>query len=421
MERLWDAGRAILHADLDCFFASVEILDNPRLKGLPVIVGGTGPRGVAAAASYEARIWGVRSAMAMAQAKRLCPQGVFLDGTYSRYSEISKRFHAVLRRFTDEIEAVGLDEAFIDVSGCLQLFGPPQVIASEIRRLVREELGLSVCVGVGTTKQVAKLASRRAKPMISAGIIGVPKGVVVVWPNEEQEFLDPISVRELWGVGPKTYQHLKSIGVERIGDLRRVPNATLAGISGRVGARLRLRASGSDSDSVVSVSRRKSIGREQTYPTDIYGPEQIDRELVRLADSVANRMRIHKSAGKTITLKIRFRDFRTITRSVTLASATDSQGEILNHLRRLFPDGANEHGIRLLGVALSNLSEGGAVQLTFDDGHHSEREEELAKSVAKIRERFGSSAISPASLIDAVETGMRKERHSSESKSRGSR
>ncbi|MDA8270043.1 MAG: DNA polymerase IV [Actinomycetota bacterium] len=413
MERLWDAGRAILHADLDCFFAAVEILDNPRLKGLPVIVGGTGPRGVVAAASYEARIWGVRSAMATAQAKRLCPQGVFLDGTYSRYAEVSKRFHSVLRRFTDEVEAVGLDEAFLDVSGCLQLFGPPQVIASEIRRLVGEELGLSVCVGVGTTKQVAKLASRRAKPMISAGTIGVPKGVVVVWPTEEQEFLDPISVRELWGVGPKTYQHLKSIGVERIVDLRRLPDATLVGIFGRVGARLRLRASGNDSDMVISGSRRKSIGREQTYPTDIYGPEQIDRELVRLADSVANRMRIHNSAGKTITLKLRFGDFRTITRSVTLASATDSKGEILGHLRRLFPEGANEHGIRLLGVALSNLRVSGVAQLRFDDGYRSEREEELAKSVAKIRERFGSSAISPASLIDAAETGMRKERYSS--------
>ena len=413
MERLWDAGRAILHADLDCFFAAVEILDNPRLRGLPVIVGGTGPRGVVAAASYEARLWGVRSAMATAQAKRLCPQGVFLDGTYSHYSAISKRFHSVLRRFTDEIETVGLDEAFLDVSGCLQLFGPPQIIASEIRRLVGEELGLSVCVGVGTTKQVAKLASRRAKPMISAGTIGVPKGVVVVWPNAEQEFLDPISVRELWGVGPKTYQHLKSIGVERIGDLRRLPDATLVGIFGRAGARARLRASGSDSDTVVSGSLRKSIGREQTYPTDIYGPEQIDRELVRLADNVANRMRIHNSAGKTITLKLRFGDFRTITRSVTLASATDSKGEILGHLRRLFPEGASERGIRLLGVALSNLTLGGIAQLRFDDGYHSKREEELAKSVAKIRERFGASAISPASLIDATGVGTRKERHSS--------
>ena len=412
MERLWDAGKAILHADLDCFFAAVEMLDNPRLKGLPVIVGGTGPRGVVAAASYEARIWGVRSAMATARAKRLCPQGVFLDGSYPRYSEISKRFHSVLRRFTDEIEAVGLDEAFLDVSGCLQLFGPPQAIASEIRRLVKEELGLSVCVGVGTTKQVAKLASRRAKPMISAGTIGASKGVVVVWPNEEQEFLDPISVRELWGVGPKTYQHLKSIGVERIGDLRRVPDGALVGIFGRAGARVRLRASGSDSDMVVSGSVRKSIGREQTYPTDIYGPEQIDRELVRLADNVANRMRIHNSAGKTITLKLRFGDFRTITRSVTLASATDSKGEILGHLRRLFPEGASERGIRLLGVALSNLTLGGIAQLRFDDGYHSKREEELAKSVAKIRERFGASAISPASLIDATGVGTRKERHS---------
>ncbi|MDA8081630.1 MAG: DNA polymerase IV [Actinomycetota bacterium] len=407
MQRPWDAKRAILHADLDCFFASVEILDNPRLKGLPVIVGGTGPRGVVAAASYEARVWGVRSAMAMAKARNLCPQGVFLDGTYSHYYDVSQQFHTVLRSFTDEIEIIGLDEAFMDVSGCQRLFGPPQVIASEIRRLVKEELGLSVCVGVGTTKQIAKLASRRAKPTISGGAVKAPKGVVVVWPGEEGEFLDPISVKELWGVGPKTYQRLQSIGVERIGDLRGVPNPTLAKILGKASSHLRLLAGGNDSDLVVSESRRKSVGHEQTYPADLSHLSQIDRELVRLAGSVANRMRKNKVLGRTITLKIRFGDFRTITRSVTLTSATDSEGEILVHLRKLFPEGAADGGIRLLGVALSNLKDGAATQLTFDDDYRRERDE-LSRSVAKIKERFGVDAIAPASLICGGEAGVKR-------------
>jgi len=399
MERPWGANRAILHADLDCFFASVEVLDNPRLSGLPVIVGGTGPRGVVNSASYEARIFGVRSAMPTNKARQLCPRGVFLDGNYSRYSEISNRFHAVLRSFTDEIQTVGLDEAFMDVSGSLRLFGPPQAIAEEIRRSVWKELGLSVCVGVGTTKQVAKLASRRAKPAINGGIVGVPKGVVVVWPGGEREFLDPISVRELWGVGPKTYQRLQSVGVERIGDLLRIPDATLTSIFGKATPHLRLLASGSDSDSVTSGSRRKSIGHEQTYPADLYEMSQVDRELVRLAESVANRMRKNKAAARTITLKIRFGDFRTITRSVTLSSATDSGVEILSHLRQLFPGGSNDHGIRLLGVAMSNLKKEGAEQLMLED-ENGQRGLALSESVAKIKERFGTGAILPASLIE---------------------
>ncbi len=399
MERPWGANRAILHADLDCFFASVEVLDNPRLAGLPVIVGGTGPRGVVNSASYEARIFGIRSAMPTTKARQLCPRGVFLDGNYSRYAEISIRFHAVLRSFTDEIQTVGLDEAFMDVSGSLRLFGPPQAIAAEIRRSVWKELGLSVCVGVGTTKQVAKLASRRAKPAISGGIVEVPKGVVVVWPGGEQEFLDPISVRELWGVGPKTYQRLRSVGVERIGDLLRIPDATLTSIFGKATPHLRLLASGGDSDSVTSGSRRKSIGHDQTYPADLYEMSQVDHELVMLAESVANRMRKNKAAARTITLKIRFGDFHTITRSVTLSSATDSGVEILGHLRQLFPKGSNDHGIRLLGVAMSNLKKEGAEQLMLDD-EQGQRGMALSQSVAKIKERFGTGAILPASLIE---------------------
>lgn len=399
MDRRWDGERAILHADLDCFFASVEVLDNPGLRGLPVVVGGIAQRGVVAAASYEARIWGVRSAMPMSKARRLCPEGVFLGVSYSRYAEVSKQFHALLHRFTDEIEAIGLDEAFIDVSSCSRLFGPPRLIASEIRREVFDELGLSVCVGVGTTKQVAKLASRRAKPLIVSGSIRPAEGVVVVWPGQEQEFLDPLSVGELWGVGPKTYQTLRSIGVERVRDLREVPQSSLVSVLGKAGVRLRALATGTDTDPVTSKSRRKSIGHEQTYPVDLRVFEEVDRELVRLADSVSNRARSCSVTGRTIVLKIRFADFRTITRSTTLSSSTDSRTAILGALRRLFPEDALKDGVRLLGAALSGLSYGAPVQLTLDDGLGGERKNAVSESVEEIRERYGLRAIKPASLI----------------------
>ena len=403
MERQWEGSRAILHADLDCFFASVEVLDNPRLRGLPVIVGGTGPRGVVAAASYEARVWGVRSAMAISQARRLCPHGVYLGVSYPRYAEVSKQFQDLLHRFTDEIEPIGLDEAFMDASGCMRLFGPPQLIASEIRNMVFSELGLSVCVGVGTTKQVAKLASRHAKPAIVNRAIEPPKGVVVVWPGHEQEFLDPLSVKELWGVGPKTYERLNSAGIRRIKDLRMLPDSTLISIVGTARSRLRALARGVDTDPVEARAQRKSIGNERTYAVDLHHPSQIDRELVRLADQVSQRARRSSVTGRTISLKIRFADFRTITRSTTLPSATDSRSAILSQVRKLFPQDAFLDGIRLLGVSLTNLGDGGPMQLTLDDTVVDERQSAIAQSVDEIRKRYGSGAIAPASLIETEE------------------
>lgn len=407
MERDWEAKRAILHADLDCFFAAVEILDNPSLKGQAVVVGGTGPRGVVAAASYEARIWGVRSAMPMVTARRLCPMGVFLDGNRSRYIEISHQFHSILNHFTDAVEPIGLDEAFVDVSGAQLIFGTPQVIALSLRELVQKEVGLSVCVGVGTTKQIAKLASRRAKPSLEGMKVIPPRGVVVVPPGSEQEFLDPLSVSELWGVGPKTHQRLRSMGVESIKDLRCIPAESLKAAFGKAGIRLHALAKGIDGDRVVSGSRMKSISIEQTYPADLTNTNRIDSELVRLTDSIVSRMTKTGICGKTITLKIRFRDFRTITRSSTFAQPTSSSTLILRHLRDLLPTDF-EGGIRLLGVALSNLGESNGVQLTLDAEGTQEREESLHRSVAQIRERFGSDALAPASLLERGKIKVRE-------------
>lgn len=407
MERPWEAKRAILHADLDCFFAAVEILDDPSLKGLPVIVGGTGPRGVVAAASYEARIWGVRSAMPMSTARRLCPRGRFLDGNRSRYVEISQEFLEILNQFTDAVEPIGLDEAFIDVSGAQLIFGTPKVIASTIRDLVQSEMGLSVCVGVGTTKQIAKMASRGAKPSLNGKEVIPPRGVVVVPPGREQEFLDPLSVSELWGVGPKTHQRLHSMGVESIKDLRSIPADSLKAAFGKAGTRLHQLANGIDVDRVVSGSKVKSISHEQTYPMDLVDPVRINNELVRLTDAVVSRMAKKGVLGRTITLKIRFGDFRTITRSSTLGQPTSSSSLILSQVRELLPIDF-EDGVRLLGLSLSHLGEATGVQLTLDGEGGTEREESLHRSVALIRERFGSDALAPASLLDQGKIKVRK-------------
>ncbi len=400
MERPWDSKSAILHADLDCFFAAVEILDDPSLAGKPVIVGGTGGRGVVAAASYEARVWGVRSAMPMVTARRACPKGIFLSGRYSRYAAISQRFHTVLSSITDEFEPIGLDEAFLDVGGARRLFGSPPTIASEIRRRVKEELDLSVCVGVGTTKQIAKLASRRAKPSVSGRVVRPGKGIEVVWPGQEVVFLTPLSVGELWGVGPKSLELLRKMGVATIGDLRRASDSRLRAAFGARGAKLKELAEGIDTDPVIAHASAKSISHEETYASDLYGLSQITHEVSFLADSLASRAEAKGLIGRTITLKIRFSDFRTVTRSVTLDVPTRSRKVLLDRLRALIPPLSAVDGVRLLGASLSQLSDNRSVQLSLLDYRFDERSEALEKTVNDIKRRFGEGSLLPASLLE---------------------
>ncbi len=400
MERSWGPGRAILHADLDCFFASVEVLDDPSLKGLPVLVGGTGPRGVVAAASYEARVFGARSAMSMSMAQRLCPTAKVIAGRYHRYKEVSGQFFSILESFTDEIESVGLDEAFLDVTGAQKLFGTPTQIAVELRRRVKKELSLSVCVGVAATKQVAKLASKRAKPTISGSKVIPARGVGVVWPGTEVTFLAPLSVRELWGVGPKTQEKLKGIGVKKVFELRAIPDAKLLSILGKGGLHLKRLAEGKDDDPVSARVGVKSISHEQTYPSDLDDPTAITTELARLADAVAATASKKGLVARTLTLKLRYPDFTTITRSATFDIPTSSRGQILLRLRELLPQDAPAVGVRLLGVSLSNLGEVQSTQLHLEDGMKSVRQEKLDRSVVAIREKFGEDSLVPAVLIE---------------------
>ncbi len=407
MERSWGASRAILHADLDCFFASVEVLDDPSLRGLPVLVGGTGPRGVVAAASYEARVFGARSAMSMSMANRLCPSAKVIAGRHQRYREVSRQFFSILESFTSEIESIGLDEAFLDVTGAQKLFGAPTQIALEIRRRVKEELSLSVCVGVATTKQVAKLASKRAKPTISGSKILPARGVGVVWPGTEVSFLAPLSVRELWGVGPKTEQKLEGIGVKKVFELRAIPDAKLRSVLGRAGVHLKRLAEGQDDDPVSVKTGVKSISHEQTYPSDLNDARAIATELARLAEAVTTSASKKGLVAKTITLKLRYPDFTTITRSATFDLASSSRGQILQKLRDLLPGDASVAGVRLLGVSLSNLVEPKSTQLYLEEDAKSARQEKLDSSVVAIKERFGEGSLVPAALVEKQKVKIR--------------
>lgn len=405
----WVARRAILHADLDCFFAAVEELDDPTLTGSAVVVGGTGNRGVVAAANYQARIYGIHSAMPMAIARRLCPNARFISGRYSRYVEVSRAFHEILERITDRIESIGLDEAFLDVSSAQSLFGDPMEIAALLREMVDRELSLSLCVGVGTSKQIAKLASRRAKPSIVSDKIIKGPGVYGVLPGQELEFLAPLGVGELWGVGPKTKERLNAVGIKTVYDIRERSEQSLVHLLGKTGNRLYQLAHGRDSDPVASQAKRKSIGKEQTYPVDLYDMDKIFHELMRLTDSVSSTLSAKSLRARTFTLKIRFGDFHTITRSTTFDSPTSSPQIIVKALKNFIDHDTAAQGLRLLGVSATNLESRNQQQLTLDDMADSEKLDALTKSITEIRSRYGIDSLSPASLLDSGKVHVRKD------------
>ncbi|HEY7106503.1 MAG TPA: DNA polymerase IV [Acidimicrobiia bacterium] len=341
-------GLAILHVDLDAFYASVEQLERPELRGKPVIVGGLGPRGVVAAASYEARRYGVYSATPMARARRACPEGVFLSPRFEHYQEKSAEVMAILRTFTPLVEPIASDEAFLDVSGAARLHGSAPECAATIRARVREETGLTASVGVATTKLLAKLASDLAKP----------DGMLVVAPGTELDVLHPLAVERLWGVGPATRKRLAGLGVTTVGELAAIDERELESLLGSAhGRHLHALAWNRDDRSVEPSRIAKSIGHEQTFPTDLTDVETLERAVWRLADSVAARLRKAGMVGRTVQLKVRYAGFRTITRSRTLRAPTDLAAEIgavAAALLRDVPDVAV--GIRLLGVSAQQLS-----------------------------------------------------------------
>lgn len=395
--------RTILHVDMDAFFVSVELLDRPDLRGRPVVVGGSGRRGVIAAASYPARRYGVHSAMSTARARQLCPDLVVLDGHHERYVEVSRRLMTIFGQRTPLVEPISLDEAFLDVTGARRLLGDGVHIAGQLREEVRDTEGLECSVGVASTKFVAKLASQQAKPRPGPDGTTAGAGVLLVEDDNVLAFLHPLPVSALWGVGPATLSRLTGAGLIEVGDLARTPVEVLVSLLGEsAGRHLHQLAHGVDDRAVVADREAKSVGHEQTYSTDLVARQEMDRELLRLADAVAARLAPRQLAGATVTLKVRFGDFTTITRSHTPRTAVASTKVLAEIARQLALSIDPAPGIRLLGVSVSGLvPSGGARQLTFDEVDVADPDGvEVQRAVDAIRERWGPGAIGPAALLD---------------------
>jgi DNA polymerase IV len=383
------APRTILHVDLDAFFASVEQRDRPELRGRPVIVGGAGgedARGVVSAASYEARKFGVHSAMSLREAYRRCPDGVFLPVDGRRYQIASRDVMNVLRRYTPAVEPISIDEAFLDVTGSVALFGDGASIAAQIKSSVRDEVGLTVSVGVAATKLVAKIASDLRKP----------DGLVVVAPGEEAAFLAPLAIGRLWGVGEKTAAALAEYSVRTIGDLAGLPPDLIERRFGKHGRSLVQRARGIDADPVHEGDPAKSVGHEHTFDIDTSDPEVIERTLLGMADGVAGRLRSAGVRAGTISVKIRDSGFHTITRQRTLPEPTDLTEPIFRAALELARPEVRGMRVRLIGVTASNLGEREQLAL-FEPVEP--RRRRAVEAADQLRRRYGERAVTRARLI----------------------
>ncbi|MDC5697845.1 DNA polymerase IV [Intrasporangium calvum] len=386
-----DTGCTILHVDMDAFYASASLISRPDLRGKPVIIGGAGGRSVVLSATYEARAFGVTSAMPMARARRLCPQAVVIAPDHRRYAAISDAVMATFAAVTEHVEPLSLDEAFLDVAGAVRRLGPPTSIAERLRDTIADEQGITCSVGVASTKFVAKLASALAKP----------DGLIVVPRNETVSFLHQLPVGAIWGVGDKTEEHLHRLGLRTVADLAHTPLETLQRALGDVlGRNLHDLAWGRDPRPVVPERREKSIGADETFAHDIDDPVRIHREFLRLADRTAARARSAGMAGRTISIKVRFSDFTTITRAKTLRHHTDVSREIFATAVELFDRlGLQRARIRLVGVRLEGLVPASAapIQSALDEPEHGWREADRA--VDRASARFGAGVVRPASLI----------------------
>jgi DNA polymerase-4 len=385
-----DTGCAILHVDMDAFFASVEVRHRPELRGRPVVVGGLGPRGVVSSASYEARVYGVRSAMPTARARALCPAAVFLPPDFAAYSAASEVVMRIFRDVTPLVEPLSLDEAFLNVTGAIRLLGRPAAIAAAIRRRVARDQGITCSVGVAPTKFVAKLGSTLAKP---DGLLVVPRDQVL-------EFLHPLPVSALWGVGERAAEVLQRLGLTTVGHIAHAPRGMIrAALGEAAAAHLHELASGRDPRPVSPEHVEKSIGAEVTFDTDIADPVVIRRALLALAGKVGKRLRQAGQVGRTVSIKVRLADFRTVSRSRTLPTATDVAREIFETAWALFEALRPGDRIRLVGVRVEGLAAGESAprQLALGEPARGWREAEAAVDAAAAR--FGGSAVRPASLL----------------------
>jgi DNA polymerase-4 len=382
------ASRAIAHVDMDAFYAAVEQRDHPELRGQPVIVGAEpSGRGVVSAASYEARVYGVRSAMPISKAARLCPHGAFLPVDMEKYRRVSTEIMAILDGFSPLVEPISVDEAFVDLTGTESLFGPPAVAMRAIKTRIRAETGLTASAGLATNKFIAKVASDLEKP----------DGMVVVPAGREAAFLAPLPIGRLWGVGRVMADALSGLGIITIGQLQGMPRQVLVRRFGTHGAELHDLAFGRDDRSVEPYTAPKSMGAEETFESDCRDPARLAAVLRGQAERVARELRADGLAAARLTLKLRFTDFHTITRAVT-AEPTQDGLELYRRAHTLLAREAVDQPVRLIGLSASSLGPAGAGQLSLLDPA-ALRRERLARVVDGLAERFGDDVVRPASLL----------------------
>lgn len=389
----------IIHVDMDAFFASVEVRDNPQYRGKPVIIGGDPRRdlrSVVSTASYEARKFGIHSAMPLIQAYRLCPQGIFLRGNMEKYGEVSRQIMAIFARYTPLVQPLSVDEAFLDVRGCTSLFGSPAEIARRIQKDIQEELGLSASVGVAPNKFLAKLASDLQKP----------QGFTLIKPQAVGDILGPLPVEKLWGVGEKTAAKLRSMGIGTISQLVGMPERLLAATFGKMGAALWHLARGEDCRRVETSSEPKSISRETTFPRDVTALAKLRAVILELAEDVAFSLRASQVLAGTVTLKLRYGNFETLTRQGALAAPACLTGPIYQKALELMAKvNFGGRGIRLVGVGSGGLvSNRGNRQLDLFEDRRLVREGKIAEAIDQVSARYGSGTVKRAALL-------KKERH----------
>ena len=386
--------RAILHIDMDAFYASIEQRDNPELVGKPVIIGGKVGRGVVSTASYEARKYGVRSAMPISEAVRRCPDGIYIPPNIPKYRAVSEQIMNIFHRYTPDVEAISLDEAFVDVTGSQKLFGSAEQIGRDIKQSIYEELQLTASVGLAYNKFLAKLASDLDKP----------DGFYIVMPEDLQEKIWPLSIRRMMGVGHKTADMLERMGVKTIGQLAVMDSGLLEHIFGKAGVQMHELANGIDARMVESVREAKSFGRETTFPTDISDQYTLETVLFTLADDVCHSLRSHHVKGRTVSIKIRYPDFKSITRAITLEQYTSSFEPVYNTVKQLmekhYTDGTP---VRLIGVTVSNLKQETEIieqQDLFADQKTVKKVDALNKVLDNLNDKYGSEIVHRARKIN---------------------
>lgn len=384
--------KRIIHLDMDAFYASVESLDDPRLAGKPVIVGGASSRGVVSAASYAARKFGVHSAMSVVKARKICPNGIFIRPRMSRYNDVSKVIMAIFHRYTPLVEPLSLDEAFLDVTGSEKLFGTAVHIAESVRKQVAEEIGLTVSAGIATSKLVAKIASDMDKP---DGLTVVPEGM-------DRQFVTPLPISKLWGVGRVMQKQLALLGVATIGDLSKLSRELLSRKFGKHGIHLYYASRAIDSREVEPFREIKSIGHEETFADDIVDLSVLEKELLSLSVRVGRRLRSHGVMARTIIIKTKYYDFIQTTKSKTLQQATDDSATLYrNGCKLLYQTLAGKKPMRLLGITAANLVETGLpTQGLLFTQSKSEHQKNLNQAVDTITNKYGSNVLKPGTLVE---------------------